>query len=103
MNDLETLFRNRDACLDVAGYPIDKYERMGRNPEVFITLFREIERVAKSYVGEHKPTHVFDTAGFDRTRFSRYCRLAMKLANVGYSYGDDPDWENVFSCYREVF
>jgi hypothetical protein len=53
MNDNEILFRMRDAGLDVAGYPIDDYERTDRDPTIAIKLLREIERAVKSYVGQH--------------------------------------------------
>jgi hypothetical protein len=63
MNDQEILLRSRGGGLDVAGYPIDEYERIGRNPAVAIQQLREIERAVKSYVGQHKPPYVFYTAG----------------------------------------
>ena len=38
MNDHEILFRSQDTGLDVAGYSIDEYERIGRNPAVAIKV-----------------------------------------------------------------
>jgi hypothetical protein len=102
MNDHEILFRSQDTGLDVAGYSIDEYERIGRNPAVAIKLLREIERAVKSYVRQHKPPYVFYTAGFDVTRFPLYRRPARKLAKVGYRYAEDSERENIFYCYRGV-
>jgi hypothetical protein len=102
MNDHEILFRSQDAGLDVAGYSIDEYERIGRNPAVAIKLLREIERAVKSYVGQHKPPYVFYTAGFDETRFPLHRKPARKFPKVDYRYPEDPERKNIFYCYREV-
>jgi hypothetical protein len=100
MNDNEALFRRRIRELDRMREPIDGYERVATSRRVAIKLFREIEREIEKYVWENKPAYIYFTAGFDRSRFSLYRRLALKLGRIGYYYAEDTDRPNMLYCYK---
>jgi hypothetical protein len=100
MNDNEVLFRKRITGLDRMGGEIDGYQRIAVGHRVAIKLFREIEREIEKYVWETKPPYVYFTAGFDRSRFSLYKRLALKLGRIGYHYAEAPDNPNMLYCYK---